>query len=268
MYAPKAFREQRPGPLLDFIEQWSFGLLVGTGADARLQATHVPFLVERGSGGQPVLVTHVAAANPQAAVPAEGVPVLAVFTGPHAYVSPRWMTTPAREVPTWNYVAVHARGTAFPVMRDETVERALTMLTRKHEGDTGWRLEHLDEDRWVGLRRALTVIRIEIDDLEGAWKLSQNKSLATQRSIAKALAANEDAGARAIAGLMRVRDQRLRRGASLRDVYARVLALLRAWWDRRRWRAELAMLDARARRDIGVHWEDVQRECGKPFWRG
>src|SRR4051812_36029868 len=102
MYVPTAFAETDPAKLHDFIEAHSFGLLVSAPGGVPV-ATHLPLLLERSTGPHGCLVGHVARANPQWEG-LDGKPVLAVFSGPHAYVSPAWYES-ENVVPTWNYVA-------------------------------------------------------------------------------------------------------------------------------------------------------------------
>lgn len=108
MYIPTAFEQTDQNKLHEFIEANSFGLLVSTHVGEPF-ATHLPFLLQRDSGPHGCLFGHVARANPQWR-DLDGQSVLAIFTGPHAYVSPTWYES-EDVVPTWNYVAVHAYGT-------------------------------------------------------------------------------------------------------------------------------------------------------------
>src|SRR6516164_2747361 len=110
MYTPAAFAEADLARLLDFIERNSFGVLVS-------QVDGLPFLLDRPAGPHGTLVGHVARANPQWRE-AAGQTALAVFSGPHAYVSPTWYEA-EQVVPTWNYTAVHASG-RVQVLEDPT----------------------------------------------------------------------------------------------------------------------------------------------------
>src|SRR6266480_1405054 len=112
MYIPAAFAEHDLNRLHDFIEQNSFGLLVSQ-VDGLPFASHLPFLLDRTAGPHGTLVGHMARANPHWRELA-GQTALAVFSGPHAYVSPTWYEA-ENVVPTWNYVAVHASGRAAVV---------------------------------------------------------------------------------------------------------------------------------------------------------
>src|ERR1700729_1397013 len=120
MYIPAAFAESDLAKLHDFIQTNSFGVLVSQ-VDGEPFASHLPFLLDRNSGPHGCLIGHMARANPQWQS-AHGQSVLAIFPGPHAYISPTWYES-ENVVPTWNYVAVHVYGT-FQVVEDhqETVE--------------------------------------------------------------------------------------------------------------------------------------------------
>ena len=115
MYLPSAFAEFDLTKLHDFIEQNSFGLLV-TQVDGLPFASHLPFLLERQTGPHGTLIGHLARANPQWEQ-ASGQSALAIFSGPHAYISPTWYEA-EQVVPTWNYVAVHVCG-RLRIVEDE-----------------------------------------------------------------------------------------------------------------------------------------------------
>src|SRR5688572_30600692 len=103
MYVPPPFRADDPALVHELIDANPFATLV----TSPLFASHLPFLRDGDT-----LLTHVARANPHARGAAEG---LVVFTGPHAYVSPRWYGRPEEHVPTWNYAAVHVTGPVEPL---------------------------------------------------------------------------------------------------------------------------------------------------------
>lgn len=177
MYLPTPFRVDDEAILLDAIERWPFGLLVDAGTVEGPGATHVPFVVDRPRG---CLLTHVAAANPQADR-IGAARVLAIFRGPHASVSPHELGDPARTVPTWNYIAVHVRATARR-LEGAHATRALDAAVAQHE-PTGWHREVLCPDIRRGLERSVTVFALEIETMTGCWKLSQNKTSAMQHRL-------------------------------------------------------------------------------------
>src|SRR5438477_9886629 len=124
MYVPPHFAVSDPATLHDFIERHSFGLLVSQ-VDGVPFASHLPFLLDRAAGPHGTLVGHMARANPQWRQ-AHGQTALAIFSGPHTYISPTWYEA-EQVVPTWNYAAVHASG---PVEVVEDAEALLDILRR------------------------------------------------------------------------------------------------------------------------------------------
>ena len=197
MYIPEAFREQDPEALRALIRGNSFGVLV-TQADDGPIASHLPFLLDAERGEHGVLVAHVARANPHWRCLADR-ESLAIFQGPHAYVSPRWYTTPMA-VPTWNYAAVHAYGTARLLEDPAEVMDALERLVRQH--DPSWVMPEGDFIR--KLASGIVAFELPIARLEGKFKLSQNRSEADRRGVAAALAGGGPGDA-AVAELMAAR---------------------------------------------------------------
>ncbi len=201
MYVPPAFARTAPAELFAFVEAHSFALLVST-RDGAPFATHLPLLLDRAAGPHGTLVGHMARANPQWR-DLDGQPVLAVFAGPHAYVSPSWYEAEG-VVPTWNYVAVHASGTFRLVDEPGAVTDivAATVQTYERGMPTPWRVDAADE--YVRrLTAGIVGFRVEIEWLEGKWKLSQNQSAERREKVAAALEASADPDARAVARLMR-----------------------------------------------------------------
>ncbi len=200
MYIPTAFRESDPAKLFDFIERNSFGLLISTAAGEPF-ATHLPFLVERGAGPNGSLVGHMARANPHWRALADR-DVLAVFTGPHAYISPTWYAA-ENVVPTWNYVAVHAYGRCRLVEGGEALTRILTdtVTTYERTMPAPWSLD-VGTEFFARMARQVVGFRIEISRLEGKWKLNQNHPEERRERVREALARSGDEQAREIGRMM------------------------------------------------------------------
>ena len=201
MYVPAHFSVEDRERILDFIRREPFGILVSQ-VEGLPFATHVPFVPL--SGGEPlVLGTHVARANPQWQ-DADGQSVLAVFSGPHAYVSPSWYKS-ENVVPTWNYVAVHAYGTFRAIHgRDALLDIVGRYVSYYEAGfESPWKFDPMS-DYAKKLAGAIVGFRIEIDRLEGKWKLNQNQPRERREKVAAALDASDDANARAVAELMRL----------------------------------------------------------------
>jgi transcriptional regulator len=203
VYLPPVFTEARPEVLVAHIERHDFGLLVSHGA-AGLIASHIPFLVER-DGAEVRLLCHLARANPQVADLPAGGEALAIFAGPHAYVSPSWYVGgPA--VPTWNYADVHAYGSVRP-LDDDGLRRLLRRLSERHErgSPSPWRMQELPDDYLRGMLRGIAGFEIAVTRLEGKFKLSQNRPAVDGPRIIAALEARGDPEAGEVARLMRER---------------------------------------------------------------
>lgn len=200
MYIPAAFHVTDPAKLFAFIEENSFGLLVST-VSGEPFATHLPFLLDRTAGPNGTLVGHMARANPHCREMADQ-EVLAVFSGPHAFISPTWYAA-ENVVPTWNYVAVHAYGRCRLVEDGEALTRILTDTVATYEPamPAPWRIDTSTEF-FTKLARQVVGFRIEIDRLEGKWKLNQNHPRERRERVMAALAESGDPQAREIARLM------------------------------------------------------------------
>lgn len=198
MYVPAHFAQRDSAPLFDLIESNAFGLLLSTSGG--LIGSHVPFLLDRARGEHGTLVCHLAAANPQAAL-LDGQEVLCIFQGVHGYVSPNWYAKkPA--VPTWNYQAVHAYGTAA-VSRDPAVLRGIVdRLSKVYEGPDGWQLDDEPPSFFEGMARGIVGIEIPVTTLEGKFKLSQNRPLADIDGVIANLRRLGGAGNQALADAM------------------------------------------------------------------
>jgi transcriptional regulator len=206
VYLPPAFTETRPAVLVAHIERHDFGLLVSHGA-AGLVASHIPFLVEH-RGDELHLLGHLAGPNPQVEDLGQGGEVLAIFSGPHAYISPRWYEG-GPSVPTWNYVDVHAYGMVRLVEDGEWLHRLLRRLSDRHEAGNAvpWRIDDLPEVYLEGMLKGIIGLDIAVSRLEGKFKLSQNRPAPDRHRVIAALEQGGDENSIAVAKLMREREQ-------------------------------------------------------------
>jgi transcriptional regulator len=206
VYLPPAFTEARPEVLIAHIERYDFGLLTSHGADG-LIASHIPFLIER-DGDQLHLHGHLARPNPQVGHLAKGGEVLAIFHGPHAYISPSWYVN-GPSVPTWDYVDVHAYGTVRLVDDDDWLRQLLRRLSERHEARNAvpWRMQDLPEAYLQGMLKGIVGLDVTVTRLEGKYKLSQNRPAADRPCVIAALEGRNDADAHAVAHLMREREK-------------------------------------------------------------
>ena len=194
MYVPKHFALDDLASQHELIEAHEFGLLVSTGAGG-LFATHIPFMLKRGEGRFGTLYGHVARNNPHAGL--FGAETLAVFSGPHAYVSPAWWSDRSANVPTWNYTAVHCYGTPVAIEGDQL--NLVSLMTDKYEGTEGWSPRELKPELAKALPNGFVPFRMEIARIEGKAKLSQNKPAAERARVIEGL---RGAGESDIAALM------------------------------------------------------------------
>ena len=199
MYSPSYNRLEDRVELVEFMRANSFAVLV-TGTGGTLHASHLPVLVDA-VDGRIRLDMHMARNNPQWQEFFDD-EVMVVFSGPHAYVSPRWYEEQER-VPTWNYAAVHAYGIPGVIdeskLKHENQRRLVAML------DPQW-LPRFDALRPEYVERMLAGIvnfEIAITRLETRWKLSQNRSRREQELISAELEKSPDSAERALAELTR-----------------------------------------------------------------
>jgi transcriptional regulator len=200
MYIPTAFAEPDLTKLHDFIERNSFGLLVSQ-VEGLPFATHLPFLLERTAGAQGTLVGHMARANPQW-LTAAGQTALAIFSGPHAYVSPTWYEA-EQVVPTWNYTAVHAYG-RVEVVEDkgvllEIVQKSVQVYEQAMPRPWSFDPSSNFVERLLG---QIVGFRIEIGKIEGKWKLNQNHPVERRKKVVRALQQRGGENAQAIAAMI------------------------------------------------------------------
>ena len=177
MYTPENFKVSDLQTLHLDMERWNFATLITPDAEGGLQVTHLPLLLKRIAGGLGVLAGHMAKANAHWKAFNADRESLAIFHGPHAYISPRWYHTD-QAVPTWNYVVVHAFGLPRLVQGIENMQAHLMQLIQLQEG-TGpesWNPEKLSQETYAALLKAIVCFEMPILRIEGKAKLGQNRS--------------------------------------------------------------------------------------------
>ncbi|PLY42995.1 transcriptional regulator [Janthinobacterium sp. ROICE36] len=201
MYTPASFREKRLDVLHGLIRAHPLGALVRHGEDG-LCADHLPFEIAAPTPEAPfgILRAHVARANPlwRGAIGTDE--CMAIFQGPHAYITPAWYAEKQRsgkEVPTFNYAVVHAHGPLRAIDDAAWLMDLLERLTARHEADQAmpWTVADAPADYIGKLLKAIVGIEIPLTRLTGKWKLGQNRSLQDQASMAHGLALDNQAGA-------------------------------------------------------------------------
>jgi transcriptional regulator len=201
MYVPEAFATADPTAIADLIGAYGFATLVTSGEDG-LVATHVPVLYAPSRGKQGILEAHIARANPHGRA-LDGGSVLAIFTGPHAYVSPSWYENHP-SVPTWNYAAVHVYGRARLINDAVQLRGIVSRLVDKYESGrpAPWSMAGLTDRYMSGMLNAIVGIEIDIERIEAKHKLSQNRKVEDRRGVIKALSASDEAADRDLAQYM------------------------------------------------------------------
>lgn len=186
LYVPAHFATDDVDAMTRLVRDYPFATLV-TPAAGELHVSHLPLLHVPDGAPHGTLIGHFARANPHWRH-AQGTESLAIFHGPHAYVSPSWYAAPARMVPTWNYAAVHAHGTLAPVAGDGEARGVLDALVERFEGGRAapWRMTMPapQRDAMVG---AIVAFRMPVRRLEGKFKLSQNRSAEDRARVAQGL---------------------------------------------------------------------------------
>lgn len=200
MYVHPAFKPQ-PGAMEALLEARGFGTLVAVDG-GRPVAAHVPFHYSRSPEGG-VIELHVARANPIHRAIAAHPTVLLTCMDADAYISPDWYGSP-NQVPTWNYVAVHATGRARLMDGPEFhghVDR-LSALFEERLPKKPWTSAKMDPHRLAAMLNAIVGIAVEVETLEGQWKLGQHKGRSDHDGAVAGLRARNEPGAIAIADLM------------------------------------------------------------------
>jgi transcriptional regulator len=200
MYVPRINQLEDRAALLAYMRAYSFAAMATSGAGG-LMATHLPFVIEE-QNGRITLLAHMAKANPQWRDFAGGGDALAIFMQPHAYVSPRLYDS-RQNVPTWNYVAVHAYGR--PALIEERAAKVELQKKLIRQYDPGY-LEQMAElpDSYLDAKLgAIVSFSMAVTRIDARFKLSQDKNPAERERIARELEAGGDSVAVETARLMR-----------------------------------------------------------------
>ena len=204
MYTPKQFQENDREVMLQLVQQQSFALLVVTSAEGIPIATHIPIELQTSPDGVVRLIGHVSKANPQARLFGTDKQALAVFSGPHAYISSSWYDH--INVPTWNYLSVHVYGHTRVLTDEETLE-LLRKQTDKYEKASACpvSIESMTEAYIRKEMRGLVAFEMTIETMQGTAKLSQNRDDANHAAIVEQLRQREDVDSHRVADEMEKR---------------------------------------------------------------
>lgn len=193
MYLPQQFEETRVEELHRVITEYPLGALIFNGPNG-LDANHLPFELNPDAGEHGHLLAHVARANPLWQEAKDGDEVLVIFRAANAYISPNWYPSKHefhRQVPTWNYQAVHVHGRIRIRDDEKFVRGVVARLTQVNEAHTGsdkpWKMTDSSKEYIDQMLAAIVGIEIEITKLTGKWKLSQNREERDRVNVAEEL---------------------------------------------------------------------------------
>ena len=205
MYRPKHSDEQDGRRIRQLVDEHGFATVIcaGRGSQSGLEVSHLPLLFEETRGEQGALLGHMARANGQWKHFETAGEVLAIFHGPHGYVSPTWYE-PGPAVPTWNYAAVHVYGKPRLIHDPQDLKPLVARLVKKYEAgrQPEWTID-LAPDFEAKMLAAIVGFEIAISRVEAKFKLSQNRPLADRRNVIEALEGSGSWGDRALSRLMR-----------------------------------------------------------------
>jgi transcriptional regulator len=189
MYIPDLYKNENQAEIEQFLHENGFAILVNQ-TNGKLWATHIPLILSTNSDGKQILIGHISKLNPQAESFTQIDDVLAIFNGPHTYISSSWYDH--ENVPTWNYIAVHVYGKVKLHSYDESIE-GLKKLVDKYEAksEKPVRIEDLSE-KTMHEARGIVSFEIEITSIEAQKKLSQNRDDKNYRNIITELEKTND----------------------------------------------------------------------------
>jgi transcriptional regulator len=185
LYIPKAHLVEDRKLLHDFMDEFAFVELVTAAPEIRV--THIPVLLDRSAGAYGRIHGHVSRQNPQGKTFDGQHSAVIVFRGPHSYISPTWYAKP-EAVPTWNFAAVHASGKLKPISDRKPLHDLLSRLIAKFEGpNSAYDFAKLPESYKFGLMEGIIGFEMDIEQLEGKFKLGQERSETDKAGILKNL---------------------------------------------------------------------------------
>ena len=186
LYIPKAHLVEDRKFLHDFMDEFSFVDLVTSTPTLRI--THIPTFLDRTAGKYGTIFGHVSKQNPQSQTFDGNHDAVIVFRGPHGYISPTWYAKPD-VVPTWNFAVVHALGKLRPVAERKPLHDLLAKLIDKNEdySKSGYSFANLPESYKFGLMAGIIGFEMEIEAIEGKFKLGQERSEGDKQGVLKNL---------------------------------------------------------------------------------
>lgn len=201
MYIPTYYKNEDREAIRDFLKQNEFAVLVNQ-VEGKLWGTHIPLQLGVNEDGKEFLFGHMSRGNHQWKSLEENEEVLAIFQGPHSYISSAWYDH--ENVPTWNYIAVHVYGKAR-IIEGEALWQVLKNLIDTYEADRKKpvRLEHISPDLVKKEMKGIKGFKIEITDIQAQFKLSQGHNGENRKNVEEQLDKSYDPQAKQVAQAMK-----------------------------------------------------------------
>jgi transcriptional regulator len=200
MFIPDSYKNENQEEIKKFLQENSFGILINQ-TDGKLCATHIPLELDTNKDGNQILFGHISKENPQWKGFTDNDRILAVFSGPHSYISSSWYDH--ENVPTWNYIAVHVYG-KIKIIEGDAVVESLKKLVDKYEQNSKNPVRVADLSKKTMMQtRGIVAFEIEITEIQATRKLSQNRDEKNYQNIISELEKTEDIQAIAVANEMK-----------------------------------------------------------------
>jgi transcriptional regulator len=192
MYIPRHNEENRVSVMHALIISHPLGTLVTLGTSG-LFASHIPMILEADGSEFGVLKGHISRANPQWRDLVPTVDALAIFTGHQHYITPTWYPGTkehGKEVPTWNYVVVHAYGLLKVIQDEHWLLTNVEKLTNIHEAasPSPWKVSDAPQNFIKSQLKGIVGLELPVQRLEGKWKVSQNRTEQERKGVVDGLA--------------------------------------------------------------------------------
>jgi transcriptional regulator len=196
MYIPDLYKNEDKDSIRKFLKENAFGILINQ-TNGKLCATHIPLELDYNKEGEEVLQGHISKENPQWTSFESNAEILAIFTGPHSYISPSWYDH--ENVPTWNYSAVHVYG-KIKIIEGDAVIDSLTKLVDKYEQNSKCPVRVADLSKKTMMQtRGIVAFEIKIEEIQAQNKMSQNRDDKNYSNIISELEKTENPQSIAVA---------------------------------------------------------------------
>jgi transcriptional regulator len=204
MFVPPNFKPQDNADVENFLRKNTFAALVSM-VNGKLWATHIPMMMGKNETGEQVFWAHISKGNPQWKEIAEQEEVMAIFQGPHTFITSDWYDH--QNVSTWNYMAVHVYG-KVRVLEGDALRHVVNVLVNHYETpESKGHTNNMDEKYLNQQYRGIMGIELKVERMEASFKMSQNRDEKNyQHIIEKLEERNENDDAKVAAEMRKIRN--------------------------------------------------------------